>query len=221
MAELDLGRARFNMIEQQVRTWDVLDQRVLDVYEQVPREAFVDPAHRHLAYADINLPLAHGEVMLSPKQEGRILQALALTPDSRVLEVGTGSGYLTACLATLAGPITSVDIHEDLLVVAQERLEAAQLDDRISLLCGDAASGWEGDEQFDAIAVTGSLPELHEGFHRALRTGGRLFVVVGDGPIMEGLLITRVSDDQWSTESLLDTFLPPLHNAPVTRRFAL
>jgi protein-L-isoaspartate(D-aspartate) O-methyltransferase len=221
MADFDLAQARFNMIEQQVRTCEVLDQRVLDAFEQVPRERFVSDSRRKLAYADLNLPLEHGEFMLSPVQEGRILQALALSPNEQVLEIGTGSGYLTACLAKLARHVTSVDLYADFLSRAASRLDACGLGGRVRLERHDAATGWDDGRHYDAIAVTGSLPELHRGFHEALAMGGRLVVFVGTGPVMETLLITRVGKSQWFTSSLFDSWLPPLRHLTERKEFAL
>lgn len=220
MTELNLDQARFNMVEQQIRTWDVLDPRVLEVMDQIPRHLFVPDQYRNLAYSDLQIPLGEGEVMLEPKLEGRILQALGTSPSEQVLEIGTGSGFFTACLANMAAHVTSVEIQPAFSEAARGRL-TRQAVNNITLQVGDAALGWDDGRRYDAIAVTGSLPELHEGFHRSLTIGGRLFVVVGPGPIMEGLLITRVGEDQWATESILDTSIPPLVNAPRTFRFSL
>lgn len=217
-AALELERARYNMIEQQIRPWDVLDQRVLDVIATTPREAFVPERYRTtLAFSDFSIPLEHDQYMMPPKLEGRLLQALALRPADRVLEIGTGSAYLTACLARLAAQVVSVDVFADFKYAAERKL-AGQGIGNVDLKVEDAAVGWNGPE-FDAIAVTGSLPVLHEGFHRSLTIGGRLFVIVGRPPIMEALLITRVAPDQWATESLFDTAVPPLLNAPEPARF--
>ncbi len=220
MTELDLDKARFNMVEQQVRPWDVLASDVLDVMSTVPRHAFVAEAHRHLAYSDLQLPLACGEYMNEPKVEGRILQALAPEAGERVLEIGTGSGFLAACLARMAASVVSVEIHPELVEQARAALKAQGVDN-VTVEQGDAAAGHDDGRRYDCIAVTGSLPELHEGFHTSLTIGGRLFMIVGQKPIMEALLITRVAEDQWATESLFETVQPPLHNAPVTKRFAL
>ena len=217
--QADLERARFNMIEQQIRPWDVLDQRVLDVLAAVPREDFVPEQYRStLAFSDISLPIGHDQYMFPPKLEGRLLQSLALRPSDKVLEVGTGSGYLTACLAQLAGQVFSVDIHPDFKNAAERKLAGRNITN-VELKIADAALGWDAQGEFDAIAVTGSLPVLHQGFHRALRDGGRLFVVVGTPPIMEALLITRIGADQWAQESLFDTVIPPLVNAVGPARF--
>ena len=218
---VDFERARYNMIEQQIRPWDVLDQRVLDVITGLPREAFVPEKYKStLAFSDICIPLEHGEYMMPPKLEGRLLQTLDLHPTDKVLEIGTGSGYLTACLARLAEQVISVDIYAD-FKYATERKLAGQAITNVELNVDDAAHGWGAEGQFDAIAVTGSLPVLHHGFHRSLRVGGRLFVIVGQPPMMEALLITRVGPEQWAQESVFDTMIPPLLNAaaPAVFRF--
>jgi Protein-L-isoaspartate carboxylmethyltransferase len=214
----DEARARFNMIEQQVRPWEVLDPRTLDVLAQTPREDFVPQHYRKLAFADVRIPLGHGEVMMTPNVEGRLLQALDVHPSDHVLEVGTGSGYLTACLTRLARQATSVDIYPEFTQAARRKLVAHGLQN-VTLRVEDVANGWDVDQKFDVIAVTGSLPVLHHGFHVLLSMGGRLFVIVGTPPIMEALLITRMSKCQWATESLFDTELPPLVNARRPKRF--
>lgn len=220
MTELNFERARFNMVEQQIRTWEVLDARVLEVFESLPREAFVPKQYRNLAYTDIQLPLPHDEVMMEPRLEARLLQALDPRPDESALEIGTGTGYLTACLARLAGQVTSVDIQGEFRELAAAQL-SAQAIRNVCLEVGDAARGWDDGQRYDAIAVTGSLPELHRGYHHSLNIGGRLFVIVGDRPVMEALLITRVGENQWATESLLDTSIRPLRNARRRERFEL
>ena len=218
MSEMNVEQARFNMVEQQIRTWDVLDPRVLDILQHTPRERFVPDHLRNLAFSDMNLPIGHGEVMLSPRQEGRFLQAAELGPNEQVLEIGTGCGYLTACIARMVDHVTSVDIHQDFLDQADDRLKREAVFN-VTLKAGDAAAGWDDGKRYDAIIVGGGLPEFHTGFHHSLTIGGRLVFIVGAAPIMEGLLVTRVGEDQWSMESLFDTWLPPLVNAPSTRRF--
>ena len=220
-AAFDFETARFNMIEQQVRPWDVLDQRVLDAMAAVPREDFVPERYRSsLAFADISIPLPHGQVMLQPRVQGRLLQALDIRPGDRILEIGTGTGYLTACLARLGGEVLSVDIHGDFLPPAQERLQALGIRN-VELREADAAAGWPEEEAFDVIAVTGSLPRLHDGFHRTLRQGGRLFLVAGRPPVMEAMLFTRTAPEQWAREDLFETSIPPLENAPADATFGL
>ena len=218
MNALNLEQARFNMIEQQVRPWEVLDERVLEVLCATPREDFVPARYRALAFSDLAVPLDHSQVMMPPKLEGRLLQSLLLRPTDRVLEVGTGSGYLTACLARLAGSVHTVDIHADFVEQAQEKLEAHGIHN-VEFEVADAARGLETSQRFDAIAVTGSLPVLHRGFHELLDTGGRLFVITGRPPVMQALLVTRDGEAEWSEESLFETSIPPLVNAPEPEPF--
>ncbi len=218
MNPMNIEEARFNMIEQQIRPWDVLDDKVLNVISSTPREDFVPEAYRALAFSDISIPLAHGQVMMPPRLEGRLLQTLSLKPDDRILEIGTGSGYLTACLSRLGGSVVSIDLYDDFIQQAEARLEQHDIHN-VRLVQGDAASGWDADSGFDAIAVTGSLPVLHRGFHTLLNPGGRLFVIVGRPPIMQALLITRTGDQEWSEESLFEVSVPPLENAPAPSTF--
>ena len=219
MSEIDFEKARFNMIEQQIRPWEVLDQRVLDVIASTPREDFVPPPYRNLAFADVCIPLGEGQVMMRPNVEGRLLQALALQPSDSILEVGTGSGYLTACLAKLGASVVSVDIFPAFIQAARQKLKTHGIHNAV-LYSGDAACGW-GNQRYDAIAITGSLPVLPDNWRQQLHSGGRLFVIVGEPPIMEALLITRFGEREWAEESLFDTELPPLLNAskPVVFEF--
>ena len=218
MSHVDFERARFNMIEQQVRPWDVLDQRVLDTMAEVPREDFVPRQYQGLAFADTNIPIGRDQVMMAPKVEGRLLQALDLRPTDRVLEVGTGSGYLTALLARLAAHVYSVEIFPEFILEAQRRLTVYGVRN-VTLEVGDAAAGWENHAPYDAIAVTGSLYTLPDSFRDSLAPGGRLFVVLGEAPAMQALLITRAQVGGWSSESLFETVLPPLVNATAPPRF--
>ncbi len=215
----DLERARLNMVENQIRPWEVFDERVLSVIRDTPREDFVPPAFRNLAYADIHIPLGKGEVMMTPKVEGRMLQALDVRPSDRVLEVGTGSGYVTALLAKLGRRVFSVEIHPEFKLAAERKLAACGLAN-IHLEVGDAARGWARHAPYDAIAVTGSLPILPEAFKESLAPGGRLFVILGEGPVMEATLITREGEEEWLEEGLFETWIPPLVNAPRPKRFA-
>jgi protein-L-isoaspartate(D-aspartate) O-methyltransferase len=215
---MNLEQARFNMVEQQIRPWDVLDQRVLDAVAAVPRDAFVPDAYRQLAYADIEVPLGEGEVMMAPKVEGRMLQALRLRPTDRILEVGTGSGFVTALLARLSSRVLSVERLDAFSRRAGERL-AAQGVGNVTLEVGDGRGGWPAGGPFDAIAMTGSLPEPDETLLRQLAPGGRLFLVVGAPPVMEALLFTRVGEADWARESLFETELPPLRGLPPRESF--
>jgi protein-L-isoaspartate(D-aspartate) O-methyltransferase len=215
---MNFDQARFAMIEQQVRPWDVLDPRVLDAMGTVHREDFVADAHRNLAFADLQLPLAHGEVMLKPVVEGRLLQALGLEPGDEVLEIGTGSGYVTACLAQLARAVVSIDRHQDFLDAAQGRLERAGIGN-VRLERADALH-WQPGRQFDAIAVTGAMAELPAAFAEWLRPGGRLFVVRGHSPVQEAVRVTRRADSL-HVESLFETDIPYLHGAAPAAQFNL
>lgn len=220
MTEVNLATARENMVEQQLRAWEVLNERVLDVLAKLPRDRFTPTEFVNLAYADMQIPLPKGEVMLEPKVVGRLLQALDPQPDERALEIGTGSGYVTACLSEMAAEVTSIDLYPELTEMASSNLKKQGLENN-QLVTGDAARGWNDSRRYDVIAVTGSLPELHQGFHHSLTEGGRLFLIIGQPPIMEAVLITRVGADQWSRESLFDTSAPALVGAPVTRSFAV
>lgn len=217
-AAFNLTQARHNMIEQQIRPWDVLDQRVLDLIEQLPREDFVPKAYLTLAYADLNVPVGHDQVMMAPKVEARLLQSLAVRPQDAVLEIGTGSGYLTALLARSARHVYSVDIYPDLVEEAGRRLAAHGIDN-VTLETGDAANGWNRHGPYDVVAVTGSLPILPEALRQSLKRGGRLFVIAGEPPVMEARLITRTGEQEWTDKGLFETVLPPLVNAPQPRRF--
>ena len=220
MTETNFEQARYNMIEQQIRPWEVLDQRVLDVLAEVPREDFVPERYRRLAFTDVRIPLGHDQVMMNPNVEGRLLQALALQPDDNILEIGTGSGYLTACLARLGRQVSSIDIYPDFTERAQQSLKQHGIIN-VRLITGDATQGWsETDEQrFDAIAITGALPSVAATWRELLSIGGRLFVIAGSAPVMEALLITRTSEQEWLTESLFETELPYLVNSVSTPEF--
>ena len=214
----DTSQARFNMIEQQIRPWEVLDERVLELMAEVPREDFVPEACRSLAYTDTAIPLGDGQVMMPPKLAARILQALDIRPTETVLEVGTGSGYFTALLARLARHVFSVDINPDMTRQAQEKLAAHGIHN-VTLETGDGARGWEKHAPYDVIVLTGSVPVLPDSVREQLRTGGRLLAIVGDSPVMEVKLITRRGESDWTEESLFETDLPPLMNAPQPDRF--
>ncbi len=214
----DMERARFNMVEQQIRTWEVLDQRVLDLLLRVRREEYVPQQYRALAFADMEIPLGHGEKMLSPKMEARMLQELALRPSDRILEVGSGSGYMTALLASLGSHVYSVDIVAEFTRDAGARL-AAQGIANVTLENGDAARGWDRHAPYDAIVLTGSVPVLADAFTKSLLPGGRLIAVVGEPPVMEAQLITCVSVGACRTTGLFETCIVPLKNAPQPDKF--
>jgi len=212
MTNLNIDKARFNMIQQQIRPWDVSDDRVLELIARLPREEFVPATYRNLAFADIMIPLGHGQVMMEPKVEARFLQELAIGPKDKILEVGTGSGYVTALLAASGANVTSVEIVPELSAAAKEKLAAHKIAN-VKLEVGDAAQGWAAGAPYDVIFVTGSTPVLPEEFKQQLAIGGRLAVVVGVAPIMEAKLIRRLSEQAFEDVSLFDTSLPPLVNA--------
>lgn len=215
---MDFEQARFNMIENQIRTWDVLDQAVLDSIAAVKREDFVADEYRSLAFADMRIPLGHGETMLSPKLEARLLQECGLSPGDNVLEVGTGSGYVTALLCKLAGNVVSVEINPEFAATARSRLEAAGFGNAV-LEVADAANGWEQAAPYDVILLTGSVPELPDAFKRQLKIGGCLLAVIGEEPVMATTRITRVSENDYAASVLFETCIPPLHNIPRRERF--
>jgi len=215
---MNIEQARFNMVEQQVRTWDVLDPGVLALLAEIPRERFVPAGRESLAFADLELPIGHGEAMLAPKLQARIAQEVALRPGDRVLEVGTGTGYLTALLARLSSHVTSVEIHDDLAARARLTLEALGIGNA-QVVTGDAARGWPSPARFDAIVITGSLPVLPEAFRQSLAVGGRLFAVIGESPVMSAELVTREAADAWASTTLFETVIPPLRHAQQPRRF--
>ena len=222
MSESNMEQARFNMIEQQIRPWNVYSLDVLDTFNAIHREAFVPDKYRGLAFSDVKLPLAEGQFMMEPKVEGRVLQHLAIKPTDNVLEVGTGSGYLTACLAKLAASVTTVEIHKSLLESAKKHFTAQHIDtSNVTFVQGDAAKGWSDKEKFDAIAITASMPVYHNGFEKCLTIGGRLFVIHGEMPLMQASLITRLKEDLWETENLFEIDLPALVGAKSANKFKL
>ena len=218
---MNFTQARRNMIEQQIRPWEVLDQRVLDVLARIPREDYVPAGYRNLAFADTGIPLGRGEVMMAPKVEARLLQALSLAATDQVFEIGTGSGYLSACLAAMAGHVTSMDIVAEFVRQARTSLANHGMVNA-ALREGDALAALEGGAQtYDVIAVSGSLPVMIDSLRKALKSGGRLFAIVGEAPVMEALLFTCVGEKEWLRESLFETVIPALRNAPQPQRFAL
>jgi protein-L-isoaspartate(D-aspartate) O-methyltransferase len=205
------------MVDQQIRTWEVLDPRVLDALVAVPREAFVPAEYRELAFADAPIPIGSGQTMLAPKLQGRILQALGVTATDSVLEVGSGTGYLAACFSLLGAATHSIDIHAEFIALSRANLRAlpnAQVQFEIRDAFNAAALG-----QYDVIAVTGSLPVYDTRFEQSLRVGGRLFAMVGEAPVMDAILVRRVDDSEWIRESLFETVVEPLINATAAQKF--
>lgn len=206
------------MVEQQIRPWEVLDPRVLDAFTEVPREQFVPAGFRNLAFTDTTIPIGHGQSMMAPKIEGRLLQSLNIEQSDRILEIGTGNGYLTALLATLGAHVTSIEYHEDLSEQAKQHLRQAGIGNT-KLHVGDGLDGWPTAEPYNVVVVTGSCPTRRPAFEQQLSINGRLFIVVGTGKVMEALLITRLSKDAWTTESLFETELLPLIGAEAKPAF--
>jgi protein-L-isoaspartate(D-aspartate) O-methyltransferase len=210
--------ARFNMIEQQIRPCEVLDGRILDLLKRVRREYYVPQAMKGMAFVDMEIPLGHGAFMWAPKLEARVVQELHLTRSDRVLEIGTGSGYLTALMSTLAGHVTSVEIVKELSEKAKYNLASTHRDN-VQLEIGDGARGWDTGNNYDVIVLTGSTPVLPEAFKHSLKIGGRLFAIVGDAPVMEARLITRVANDAYKSVNIMETSVAPLQNALQPERF--
>ena len=215
---MNIDFARQQMVQQQVRAWDVLDPTILDVLAEVPREQFVPTGFEPLAFADTEIPLGHGQFMMTPTVEGRLLQALDLSVGDSVLEVGTGSGFVTACLGRLADSVVSIDIHGDFLDAATANLEGARISN-VELHEMDAMHALP-DGEFDAIAVTGSIQTFDPRFVMALKPGGRLFVVVGDAPTMDARVVTRTGENDWSSVSVFETEVQPLVNGALPPQFS-
>jgi protein-L-isoaspartate(D-aspartate) O-methyltransferase len=214
---MNIESAREQMIGQQVNTWEVIDDRVLAAMREVRRELFVPEAWQGVAFADAPIPLPHGQIMLPPKFHGRILKALELTPSDLALEIGTGSGYLAACMGRLAGRVRSLEIIPELADMARAQLLKAAVNN-VAVETQDAFT-LEEQAQYDAIAVTGSLPLYDERFQRALKIGGRLFIFVGQRPVMEAWKITRTGEREWQREGLFETVIQPLIGAPTPPAF--
>jgi len=215
---MNLEQTRFNMVEQQIRPWDVLDPEVIKLLFELRREEFVPAAYRSLAFVDMEIPLGHGEVMLSPKMEARILQELQVKKTDRILEVGSGSGYLTSLLAKKGGYVYSVEILPELKMIAEQNLQAHGIAN-VTLEVGDASHGWLEQGPYDVIVLTGSTPVLPEEYKENLKIGGRLFVVEGEAPVMNAVLITCVEKDIYSKVGLFETCIPALRNAQKIKQF--
>ncbi len=218
MNAINVEIARHNMIMQQIRPWEVLDDRVLDLLARAPREDYVPSPYRRLAFADMNIPLGRGQVMMTPKVEARLLQALEIDPTDTVLEIGTGSGYVTSLLAALGRHVYSVEIIPEFKLRATETLARHGVNN-VTLEVGDAANGWERHAPYDVIMVTGSVPTLPDSFGHQLAPDGRLAVIVGRSPVMEAKLIRRVNAGSLTETSLFETDLPSLINADEPPKF--
>lgn len=209
---MNFEQARYNMIKQQLRPWHVNDAQTLDLVAEIHREDFIPVPCRNLALADINIPLIHGQVTMTPKVEARLLQSLTVHENDHILEIGTGCGYLTALLAKLGGVVHSVDIYPEFTAMAGTTLKQYGLHN-VVLHTGNAINGWSVHAPYDVIAVTGSVPVLHEDFQLQLKPGGRLFVITGTSQAMRVILIRRQGEEEWSHEYLFETDLPPLIGA--------
>lgn len=220
--QIDFEKARYNMVEQQIRPWDVLDQQVLDLLFTVRREDFAPAKYRSLAFTDMEIPLKDNalpdERMLAPKLEARMVQELAIKPADRILEIGTGSGYMTALLAKRGAHVTSVEINPEFAAAALAKLNGHGITN-VSVEVGDGARGWAAKAPYDVIVLTGSVPVLAEDFQRSLKPGGRLLAVVGEEPVMEALLVTCAGGASYSKLALFETCIPALRNAPQPARF--
>ncbi len=216
---MNFETARYNMIEQQIRPWNVLDLTILNLLDEIHREDFVPADYKTMAFSDFEIPLGNGEHMLAPRVEARLLQELNIQPHETVLEIGTGSGYMTALLAQLALRVFSIEIDQSMSTEAGRKLASHDISN-VTLEIGDGASGWDNHTPYDVILLTGSVPKLSEKFEQSLNVNGRLLAVVGDAPNMEVQLITRVSASEFKRENLFETVIPALKNAPEPARFS-
>ena len=216
---MQIADAREQMIEQQVRAWDVLDERVLGIFRKIPRDHFAPADQRYKAYMDLEIPLPKGQHMLRPSVVGRLLQALELTGTERVLEIGAGSGFITACLAAVSAHVESIEVFPELAETAKSNLATLSIGNT-QVVTGDALAATTGPaKRYGAIAVTGSLPIADDRFQRQLEIGGRLFIIVGEAPVMTARLIRRTAEDAWTSESLFETVVDPLINARRPQEF--
>lgn len=215
---MNLEQARYNMVEQQIRTWEVLDQDVLDLLMTVKREQFVPPACLKLAFADTSIPLGHGASMLPPAIEAKMLQALQLRKSDKVLEVGTGSGYMAALLGARSDHVYTVEIEPELAAKARENLRRQDADN-VTVIEGDGALGWPAQAPYDAIVLSGSVTEIPDTLPAQLKVGGRLLAVVGEAPLMQARLVTCVAEGQFQSVNLFETSIPRLRNVPERGKF--
>ena len=216
---MNIEQARFNMIEQQIRPWEVLDQKVLDLLFVVKREDFAPPAYRNLAFADMEIPIGSGQVMLAPKIEAKQLQELAIKKTDKVLEIGTGSGYMAALLAAHADHVVTVESRPELAEFAKQNLQRAGVSN-VTVEVGDGSNGWAQRGPYNAIVISGSVPTLPEALLKQLRVGGRMAVVVGEAPVMEAQLITCTAEGAFNTVNLFETVIPALDGVTAKTSFS-
>ena len=215
---MNFDQARFNMVAQQIRPWEVLDSKVLELLERTHREDFVPVKYRKMAFSDIAIPLDNEQFMMKPVIEGRMLQSLELQPDETVLEIGTGSGFITACLAQMAKRVVSVDIYEQFSRDASAKLKDKGLNN-VELETGDAMTGWQPEQAHDVLVVTGSVEDVPDHFRGWVNPGGRMFIICGESPAMEARLLTKLNATDWREESLFETDLARLINAEKAPEF--
>lgn len=214
---MNIEKARFNMIEQQIRPWKVLDQQVLDLMATLPREQFVPDAYKGLAFADISIPLGNDRYMLHPREEGRLLQAVKPLPNEKVLVINSNSGYVTALLASMADEVIAIDSNAELVATASENLAVLNINN-VTVNCKDA---FEANQTapYDVIVILGSMQLISESFKQLLKIGGRMFCIIGKEPTMEALLITRTNNNEWQEEGLFEACVPALENMPEAEQF--
>ena len=215
---MNFEQARSNMIEQQIKPWNVPNQSVLDLITEIHREDFVPDEYRRLALADVRIPLAHDQVTMTPKVEARLLQALEIKLDDEILEIGTGCAYMTTLLAKSGHHVPSIDIHPDFTEQAKLKLQQHDIQN-VTLECGNAVRGWQQSSPYDVIVLTGSVPVLEDHLQQQLKIGGRMFAIIGQSPVMEARLIKRVSENEWHNEILFETDLPELEGATQVETF--
>ncbi len=218
---MDFEKARFNMVEQQVRPWDVLNPRVLDVISEIPRENFAPDEYKNLAYVDTRIPLGSYEnrpcTMANPVIDGRILQELDIQDDDLILEIGTGSGYLTACLAKLGRHVDTVDINEELTAMAEKNLQTLGINN-VNLTTGDASKTWEQKRNYDVIVISAAMKSIPDSYKKLLKPDGKMFVVTGEAPVMTAHLVTRTDENKWTVDDLFETSIEPMIQ-PVKQKF--
>jgi len=215
---MNIELARFNMIEQQIRPWKVLDPQVLDLLSVIPREQFVPKGYQGLAFADIAIPLGNNRFMLHPREEGRLLQAIKPNSKEKVLVLGAGTGYVTALLASMAGSVTAIDSNEEFIATTTKNIDSLNISN-VTLICSDAILGDRANAPYDAIVILGSMQVMSETIKEQLAVGGKMFCIIGKEPTMEALVISRVSDNEWQEEGLFETSVPALENSPEAEQF--
>lgn len=215
---MNIAQARDNMIRQQLRTQKIIDDKILNLIDSTSREAFVPKGFEEFAYTEMNIPIGHQQVMMTPFEEAMLLQSLAIEETEHVLEIGTGTGYLTALLAQLSHRVTTIDIFPEFTQMAQQNLKALHLNN-IDFVTGDASKGWSENAPYDVIAITASMPLLAKAYLKDLNLGGRLFAVIGTAPAMSAFVYTREQENDWQSKNLFETVLPEMLNSPQPEQF--